>query len=1663
MALITLISCVEPTPFYKPAEKESNPVYQSTVSLASSSQIITSEINTNIYVTINISPAASVPITIGYTTSDVTAVAWEDYIPTVGTITIPAGYSFYTVAIPMLDDNLYELDESFNFSITYVSGVLFGSPSIQNITINTNDALYIPEANFTEPIVSVIEAATTLTATVTLDSASGIDTSITLNFSGSATDGGGDYLSTITELFFPAGETSQTFTIDILNDFLTETDENIIISLNSTANITLGNNATKTITIIDNQPRPALTISATDVIDESDATEYLVTITLDTPFPLDISASISLTWSEATLTNDFLISSQDVLITAGNVTTTISFSIVDDAINEIDENIVFTLTNYHPLTDAGGSIFSATTSIVDDDVAPLVAFTSTSQVANETDGILSVIISLNAVSGQTVTVPVTLAAASTATYGASEDHLFTNTSLEFLAGEVTKTITFAINDDSLYELDETIILALGVPTNATLGTNASHSITLVNDEIMPTMSFSISETASYENSTDTYIATIIISPASEVTISASLDFTGSLATLGSDFDFSTTDLIFTSGATTQTVTFTLTNDDGFELNETIVISATDLINATLGTTQTFTIINDDPVPVLTISATDQVLEDDAGPHLITVTLSSTSYLDTNLNITLSGTATDTVDFTIATTSFTMISGTTTATTDLTILEDTIYEGNESILLTISGAIYATNGATHSLTIIENDGAPTISVSSPATINENDTYFDLLITLSASTQLNVTADINYVGSANHPLDYYFSPAIPAVSITAGSTSQVVTVYIENDANYEASETIFLSAINIQNATEGTTNTTTSILDDDTIPALSITTTTASFSESGGTYELIVQSNVLSYQTMTATLNATGTAIVNEDYTLNATAVSIAPGNNTATLSITIINDSTDETSESVNFYLTNLANATFTGTTYTTIEDDDLPPTTSITQISSVIEPINTIFTVSLTLSSTTAYTVTGSFALTGSATENSDYTFGTKNILIAPGSLTGTSTFQVINDSLDEDNETIIINAINLNYATPGTGYTTTIIDDDALPIVNLSAPSPVSENIGSYNVTVTLNATSGKTVTGSFQAGGSATNVTDYALSATTFSITAGTRTDTLNISIVNDTVDEDNETLSISSYNIVNGTNGVTNTVTTTIVDDDPLPNIAFSSALLSFPESAGEVFITFMLDRLSSKTVSSNFVISGSTNSSDHEAVNGIIIIPPGNITGQYSFNILEDYITEGDETIVFTAVNPTNATLGTPNPLTVTITDNDTTTMALGADHSCVLINGKIKCWGSNLYGQLGFDTISKGFGTNYGDNPSESVTTTITALFDYLDLGTDFIATTLVAGGNHNCVLNPNSEIKCWGDNRFGQLGFPDPEWGPSTNIAMGDDLPYVYMDNGAKLTAVKLALGERHTCALSTDGLVYCFGANNSGQLGNGSIDNIGDDEAVSSTPVTLPTTALDITAGAFHTCAVLSNNQTTCWGNGFYGQLGDDNNLPIVTTASTSITWTPPTLGTIEQINSTGFFNCIYFSNNFIKCFGFNSNGELGLGDNNHRGDSAGEMALLPNVVIPGTGLASKIVTGIYHTCILSGRTPYCFGDNSFGQLGQNSTADHNLSSTAAATIGLSGTVLDIEAGYYHNCVLLGTKSVKCWGQNSSGQLGALDFSDKGTLNIYPNRIEDSPLLIFP
>ena len=207
---------------------------------------------------------------------------------------------------------------------------------------------------------------------------------------------------------------------------------------------------------------------------------------------------------------------------------------------------------------------------------------------------------------------------------------------------------------------------------------------------------------------------------------------------------------------------------------------------------------------------------------------------------------------------------------------------------------------------------------------------------------------------------------------------------------------------------------------------------------------------------------------------------------------------------------------------------------------------------------------------------------------------------------------------------------------------------------------------------------------------------------------------------------------------------------------------------------------------------------------------------------------------------------------------------GGAHTCALLDdASVKCWGYNGNGSLGLgDTASRGDAAGeMGDNlPAVALGSTART------------AVAITAGGYHTCALLDNGSVKCWGRNDFGQLGLGDTVARGDAAGEMGDNLPAVALGTGR--TAVALTAGFGHTCALLDDGSVKCWGRNDFGQLGLGDTANRGDGagEMGDSLPaVALGTgrTAVAITAGGYHTCALLDNATVKCWGSNDEGQLG--------------------------------------------------------------------------------------------------------------------------------------------------------------------------------------------------
>jgi len=284
------------------------------------------------------------------------------------------------------------------------------------------------------------------------------------------------------------------------------------------------------------------------------------------------------------------------------------------------------------------------------------------------------------------------------------------------------------------------------------------------------------------------------------------------------------------------------------------------------------------------------------------------------------------------------------------------------------------------------------------------------------------------------------------------------------------------------------------------------------------------------------------------------------------------------------------------------------------------------------------------------------------------------------------------------------------------------------------------------------------------------------------------------------------------------------------------------------------------------------------------------------------------------------------------------LTAGGGYSCAIFaGGEVRCWGENSIGQLGLgDKLTR------GDHPGE-----MGDALPIVDLGAGSVAVDILAGGAHTCVLTSLGDVKCWGNNVGGQLGLGDFKNRGDGPGEMGDALPSVNLGQGESSQAV--ALGSGHTCALLASGAIKCWGIGYSGELGLGDVSPRGDDpsemgDMLPAVDLGSVGSAIAVAAGMNHTCALLLSGAVKCWGKNDRGQLGlgDTANrgdepgemgdaLPEVK------------LGDMRAIAIAAgtAFTCALLEDGRVKCWGSNDRGQLGLGDTLTRGDKPGEEIL--------------------------------------------------------------------------------------------------------------------------
>ena len=294
---------------------------------------------------------------------------------------------------------------------------------------------------------------------------------------------------------------------------------------------------------------------------------------------------------------------------------------------------------------------------------------------------------------------------------------------------------------------------------------------------------------------------------------------------------------------------------------------------------------------------------------------------------------------------------------------------------------------------------------------------------------------------------------------------------------------------------------------------------------------------------------------------------------------------------------------------------------------------------------------------------------------------------------------------------------------------------------------------------------------------------------------------------------------------------------------------------------------------------------------------------------------------------------------------------GFEHSCAVLNdGAVRCWGSGAYGQLG-DGATNG----------SSVPVPVSGITNAIDV---------TAGMIHTCSVLSTGAVKCWGDDQYDEL-----DDGMMINRSAPESLVGI-------TNAIAVAAGGYQTCALLSGGTVQCWYV-----------------------PVSGITNAAAVSAG----CALLNDGTLQCWG-------GDGNSVPVSVSGITSAV----------SAAASRDHTCAVLSGGKVQCWGTNTAGKLGNGTTTN--------SSVP-VSVSGITSADSVATGSGHTCTkLKDGTVQCWGANGSGQLGNGTTTDSFVPVTVT---GITNAVVIAAAGGSYTCAMLGDGSVQCWGDNTFGQLG--------------------------
>ena len=1143
-------------------------------------------------VTLSAQPAASV--TVDYATADGTATADADYTAASGTLTFtPTNWdTAQTVAVTISNDTVDDDDETFTFTLSNpgTGAVLSSTASSQSTTIMDDDVPAVT-VSFGAATYSVREGAT---VSVAVSLSAMPERSLTIPLT--ATNGTGatssDY-SVPRSVTFASTETSKTLTFSATDDAVDEANETVTLGFGTLPpRLTAGTTSQAAVTITDDDSR-GLMLSATSLaVNENASGTYTV--------ELSSQPTTNVTVTVGGATGDI---SVDTSTESGDQTTltftptnwsmpqpvTVKAADDDDAVNDAAVTLTHTASggDYALLTGPSLSV-----TIIENDAATFSA-TGPSFVA-EDGGTATYTVSLSARPSTNVTINY---ATADGTATAGSDYTAARGTLTFTPTnwDTAQTVAVTISNDTVDDDNETFTFTLSNPgTGAVLSSTASSQSTTITDDDVPALTVSFGAATYNVREGATVSVAVSLSAMPERSLTIPLTATNGTGATSSDYSVPRS-VTFARTETSKTLTFSATDDAVDEEDEMVTLGFGTLPpRLTAGTTsQAAVTITDDDSRGLMLSATSLVVNENASG---TYTVELSSQPTTNVAVTVGGatgdisvdTSTESGDQTTLTFTPTNWSMPQPVTVKAADDDDAVTDTAVTLTHTASGGDYASlTGPSLSVTIIENDAA-TFSATGPSFVAEDGGTATYTVSLSARPSTNVT--INYAtadGTATAGSDYTATSGTLTFTPTNWDTAQTVMVTISNDTVDDDNETFTFTLSNPGTGTvlSSTASSQSTTITDDDVSAVTVSFGAATYNvREGATVSVAVSLNAMPERSLTIPLTATnGTGATSSDYNVPR-SVTFARTETSKTLTFSATDDAVDEEDEMVTLGFGTLPPRLTAGTTSqaaVTITDDDSRGLMLSATSLAVNENASGTYTVELSSQPTTNVTVTVGGATGDISVDTSTESGDQTTLTFTP---TNWSTPRMVTVAAADDDDAVNDAVVTLTHTASGGDYASltgpslsvTIIENDAATF-SATGPSFVAEDGGTATYTVSLSVRPSANVTINYAtADGTATAGSDYTAASGTLTFTPANweTNQTVDVTITEDTVDDDDETFTFTLSNPGSGAVlSASPSLSTTITDNDvPALTVSFGATIppqtwtvdvsvdLTLPEATG-----------------------------------------------------------------------------------------------------------------------------------------------------------------------------------------------------------------------------------------------------------------------------------------------------------------------------------------------------------------------------------------------------------------------------------------------------------------------------------------------------------------------